>query len=178
MYTAPSAGVLWGAIDSKDELYDLPQRFGDCMAAQLQNSSNLSGRLVLQRDIGDRLRGGGFPTLSKLQEFNLSAWKDADFVTVSKCVGTQYAVTGVVEQIWWQTSFSTNIYTFVASAKVVDMRTGTTLASERHKETNKPWFGDKAGGRAGGKQFFINKVLPDAAKELTEKLLKQMKGKW
>lgn len=177
MFTAPSAGVLWGAIDSKEELYDLPAVFGDCMAAQLQKSSNLSGRLVLQKDIGDRLRGG-FPALSKLQAFNLNGWKDSDFVTISRCLGVQYAVTGVVEQIWWQTSFSTNKYTFVASAKIIDMRTGATLASERHKEYNAPWFGDKAGGRAGGKQFFINKILPDAAKELSEKLLKQMKGKW
>jgi uncharacterized caspase-like protein len=173
IYAAPSAGVLWGAVDSKEELYDLPLKFGDCMAAQLQKNARLSGT-VLQKDIGDRLRAG-FPSLSQLSEFNLNGWKDTDFLKLSKTLGVQYVLTGVVEQIAWQTSFSTNKYTFVVSAKIIDMRTGATVASERHKELDSPWFGDKAGGRAGGKLHFVEKVLPAAAKELCSSLAKQLK---
>jgi hypothetical protein len=76
--------------------------------------------------------------------------------------------------MWRPTTWS-NRYTFVVSAKIVDLQTGETVARVDRLTVGKaPWTGDTG----GGKKYFEKEVLPEAARQLVAALAKQMNGKW
>lgn len=172
--TYSSQGVLWGVINSPDELTDLPFTLGDKIEAELAKKVGASVGVVSQHKTGDELRKK-FPTLEKVRYLNLSAWNEDNFKTIGAAVSMRYLLTGVVDEIMWRPTKWSNRYTFVVSAQIIDLQTGKTVARVDRLTIGKaPWTSDTG----GGKKYFENEVVPDAARQLVTALAKQMNGKW
>lgn len=172
--TYSSQGVLWGVINSPDELTDLPFTLGDKIEAELAKKVGASVGVVSQHKTGDELRKK-FPTLEKVRYLNLSAWNEDNFKTIGAAVSMRYLLTGVVDEIMWRPTKWSNRYTFVVSAQIIDLQTGKAVARVDRLTIGKaPWTSDTG----GGKKYFENEVVPDAARQLVTALAKQMNGKW
>lgn len=172
--TYSSQGVLWGVINSPDELTDLPFTLGDKIEAELAKKVGASVGVVSQHKTGDELRKK-FPTLEKVRYLNLSAWNEDNFKTIGAAVSMRYLLTGVVDEIMWRPTKWSNRYTFVVSAQIIDLQTGKAVARVDRLTIGKaPWTSDTG----GGKRYFENEVVPDAARQLVTALAKQMNGKW
>jgi uncharacterized caspase-like protein len=172
--TYSSQGVLWGVINSPDELTDLPFTLGDKIEAELAKKVGASVGVVSQHKTGDELRKK-FPSLEKVRYLNLSAWNEDNFKTIGAAVSMRYLLTGVVDEIMWRPTKWSNRYTFVVSAQIIDLQTGKAVARVDRLTIGKaPWTSDTG----GGKKYFENEVVPDAAKQLVTALAKQMNGKW
>lgn len=172
--TYSSQGVLWGVINSPDELTDLPFTLGDKIESELAKKVGASVGVVSQHKTGDELRKK-FPSLEKVRYLNLSAWNEDNFKTIGAAVSMRYLLTGVVDEIMWRPTKWSNRYTFVVSAQIIDLQTGKAVARVDRLTIGKaPWTSDTG----GGKKYFENEVVPDAARQLVTALAKQMNGKW
>ncbi len=172
--TYSSQGVLWGVINSPDELIDLPFTLGDKIESELSKKVGASVGVISQHKTGDELRKR-FPALEKVRYLNLSTWNEDNFKAVGAAVSMRYLLTGVVDEIMWRPTKWSNRYTFVVSAQIIDLQTGKVAARVDRLTIGKaPWTSDTG----GGKKYFENEVVPDAAKQLVTALAKQMNGKW
>lgn len=172
--TYSSQGVLWGVINSPDELIDLPFTLGDKIESELSKKVGASVGVISQHKTGDELRKK-FPALEKVRYLNLSTWNEDNFKAVGAAVSMRYLLTGVVDEIMWRPTKWSNRYTFVVSAQIIDLQTGKVAARVDRLTIGKaPWTSDTG----GGKKYFENEVVPDAAKQLVTALAKQMNGKW
>jgi uncharacterized caspase-like protein len=172
--TYSSKGVLWGVINSPDELTDLPFTLGDKVEAELTKQVGASVGIVSQYKTGDELRKK-FPALEKVRYLNLTEGTEANFKTMGASLSMRYLLTGVVDEIMWRPTKWSNRYTFVVSAQIIDLQTGKVAARVDRLTIGKaPWTSDTG----GGKKYFENEVVPDAAKQLVTALAKQMNGKW
>jgi uncharacterized caspase-like protein len=172
--TYSSQGVLWGVINSPDELTDLPFTLGDKVEAELTKHVGARVGVVSQYKTGDELRKK-FPALEKVRYLNLTAGNETSFKAIGEAVSMRYLLTGVVDEIMWRPTKWSNRYTFVVSAQIIDLQTGMVAARVDRLTIGKaPWTSDTG----GGKKYFENEVVPDAAKQLVSALAKQMNGKW
>lgn len=172
--TYSSKGVLWGVINSPDELTDLPFTLGDKVEAELTKQVGASVGVVSQYKTGDELRKK-FPALEKVRYLNLTEGTESNFKTMGAALSMRYLLTGVVDEIMWRPTKWSNRYTFVVSAQIIDLQTGKVAARVDRLTIGKaPWTSDTG----GGKKYFENEVVPDAAKQLVTALAKQMNGKW
>ncbi|MDP3509062.1 MAG: caspase family protein [Candidatus Melainabacteria bacterium] len=172
--TYSSQGVLWGVINSPDELTDLPFTLGDKVEAELTKHVGARVGVVSQYKTGDELRKK-FPALEKVRYLNLTAGNETSFKAIGEAVSMRYLLTGVVDEIMWRPTKWSNRYTFVVSAQIIDLQTGMVEARvDRLTISKAPMTSDKG----GGKKYFENEVVPDAAKQLVSALAKQMNGKW
>lgn len=172
--TYSSQGVLWGVINSPDELTDLPFTLGDKLEAELTKQLGAKVGIISQYKTGDELRKK-FPALEKVRYLNLTAGNETSFKTMGASLSMRYLLTGVVDEIMWRPTKWSNRYTFVVSAQIIDLQTGKVAARVDRLTIGKaPWTSDTG----GGKKYFENEVVPDAAKQLVTALVKQMNGKW
>ncbi len=172
--TYSSKGVLWGVINSPDELTDLPFTLGDKVETELTKQVGASVGIVSQYKTGDELRKK-FPALEKVRYLNLTEGTEANFKTMGASLSMRYLLTGVVDEIMWRPTKWSNRYTFVVSAQIIDLQTGKVAARVDRLTIGKaPWTSDTG----GGKKYFESEVVPDAAKQLVTALAKQMNGKW
>lgn len=172
--TYSSKGVLWGVINSPDELTDLPFTLGDKVETELTKQVGANVDIVSQYKTGDELRKK-FPALEKVRYLNLTEGTEANFKTMGASLSMRYLLTGVVDEIMWRPTKWSNRYTFVVSAQIIDLQTGKVVARVDRLTIGKaPWTSDTG----GGKKYFENEVVPDAAKQLVTALAKQMNGKW
>lgn len=172
--TYSSQGVLWGVINSPDELTDLPFTLGDKVEAELTKQLGAKVGIISQYKTGDELRKK-FPALEKVRYLNLTAGNETSFKTIGASLSMRYLLTGVVDEIMWRPTKWSNHYTFVVSAQIIDLQTGKVAARVDRLTIGKaPWTSDTG----GGKKYFENEVVPDAAKQLVTALAKQMNGKW
>lgn len=172
--TYSSQGVLWGVINSPDELTDLPFTLGDRIESELAKKVGASVSVVNQHKTGDELRKK-FPSLEKVRYLNLTAGNETSFKAIGAAVSMRYLLTGVVDEIMWRPTKWSNRYTFVVSAQIIDLQTGKVEARVDRLTIGKaPWTSDTG----GGKKYFENEVVPDAARQLVTALVKQMNGKW
>ena len=174
MVTYSSQGVLWGVINSPDELTDLPLTLGDKVEAELARQLGTNIKVINQNKTSNEIRLK-FPYLEKERYLNLSGWNEDAFKAIGTAVSERYLFTGVVDEIMWRPTRWSNRYTFTVSARIVDLQTGKTMARVDRLTVGKaPWTADTS----GGKKYFENEVLPEAAKLLVTALIKQMKDQW
>lgn len=174
MVTYSSQGVLWGVINSPDELTDLPLTLGDKVETELAKQLGTNIKVINQNKTSNEIRLK-FPYLEKERYLNLSGWNEDAFKAIGAAVSERYLLTGVVDEIMWRPTRWSNRYTFTVSARIVDLQTGKTMARVDRLTVGKaPWTADTS----GGKKYFENEVLPEAAKQLVTALLKQMKDQW
>lgn len=172
--TYSSQGVLWGVINSPNELTELPFTLGDKIEAELTKKVGASVGVVDQYKTGDELRKK-FPPLEKVRYLNLTAGNESSFKNIGASLSTRYLLTGVVDEIMWRPTTWSNRYTFVVSAQIIDLQTGKVEARvDRLTISKAPMTSDKG----GGKKYFENEVVPEAARQLVTSLAKQMNGKW
>ncbi len=172
--TYSSQGVLWGVINSPNELTELPFTLGDKIEAELTKKVGASVGVVDQYKTGDELRKK-FPPLEKVRYLNLTAGNENSFKNIGASLSTRYLLTGVVDEIMWRPTTWSNRYTFVVSAQIIDLQTGKVEARvDRLTISKAPMTSDKG----GGKKYFENEVVPEAARQLVTSLAKQMNGKW
>lgn len=172
--TYSSQGVLWGVINSPNELTELPFTLGDKIEAELTKKVGASVAVVDQYKTGDELRKK-FPPLEKVRYLNLTAGNENSFKNIGASLSTRYLLTGVVDEIMWRPTTWSNRYTFVVSAQIIDLQTGKVEARvDRLTISKAPMTSDKG----GGKKYFENEVVPEAARQLVTSLAKQMNGKW
>lgn len=174
MVTYSSQGVLWGVINSPDELTDLPLTLGDKVETELARQLGTNIKVINQNKTSNEIRLK-FPYLEKERYLNLSGWNEDAFKAIGTAVSERYLLTGVVDEIMWRPTRWSNRYTFTVSARIVDLQTGKTMARVDRLTVGKaPWTADTS----GGKKYFENEVLPEAAKLLVTALIKQMKDQW
>ncbi|MDX1985611.1 MAG: caspase family protein [Candidatus Obscuribacter sp.] len=174
MVTYSSQGVLWGVINSPDELTDLPLTLGDKIETELARQLGTNIKVINQNKTSNEIRLK-FPYLEKERYLNLSGWNEDAFKAIGTAVSERYLLTGVVDEIMWRPTRWSNRYTFTVSARIVDLQTGKTIARVDRLTVGKaPWTADTS----GGKKYFENEVLPEAAKLLVTALSKQMKDQW
>ncbi len=174
MVTYSSQGVLWGVINSPDELTDLPLTLGDKIETELARQLGTNIKVINQNKTSNEIRLK-FPYLEKERYLNLSGWNEDAFKAIGTAVSERYLLTGVVDEIMWRPTRWSNRYTFTVSARIVDLQTGKTMARVDRLTVGKaPWTADTS----GGKKYFENEVLPEAAKLLVTALIKQMKDQW
>lgn len=174
MVTYSSQGVLWGVINSPDELTDLPLTLGDKVETELAKQLGTNIKIINQNKTSNEIRLK-FPYLEKERYLNLSGWNEDAFKAIGTAVSERYLLTGVVDEIMWRPTRWSNRYTFTVSARIVDLQTGKTMARVDRLTVGKaPWTADTS----GGKKYFENEVLPEAAKLLVTALIKQMKDQW
>jgi uncharacterized caspase-like protein len=172
--TYSSQGVLWGVINSPNELTELPFTLGDKIEAELTKKVGASVGVVDQYKTGDELRKK-FPPLEKVRYLNLTAGNENSFKNIGASLSTRYLLTGVVDEIMWRPTTWSNRYTFVVSAQIIDLQTGKVEARvDRLTISKAPMTSDKG----GGKKYFENEVVPEAARQLVTSLAKQMNGRW
>jgi hypothetical protein len=105
----------------------------------------------------------------------LTAGNESSFKNIGASLSTRYLLTGVVDEIMWRPTTWSNRYTFVVSAQIIDLQTGKVEARvDRLTISKAPMTSDKG----GGKKYFENEVVPEAARQLVTSLAKQMNGKW
>lgn len=174
MVTYSSQGVLWGVINSPDELTDLPLTLGDKIETEFARQLGTNIKVINQNKTSNEIRLK-FPYLEKERYLNLSGWNEDAFKAIGTAVSERYLLTGVVDEIMWRPTRWSNRYTFTVSARIVDLQTGKTIARVDRLTVGKaPWTADTS----GGKKYFENEVLPEAAKLLVTALIKQMKDQW
>jgi hypothetical protein len=134
----------------------------------------------LRSQLKDRVLGpkvtnmslSGFPKITSIDKVDTRAWTPADWVQLAQALQARYLVTGSVDEAGWSTSFLANKYSAIVSGKVVSGETGEVLANVSGLRVHKaPTHGDLLGGR----KYFENTVMPEAARALSKQLMSGLK---